>query len=339
MRCLGLLLPGLPLLLLLGCTDNALENRLEDYNTRLERVLEHPPGLTMAPAKPMLPPKRALLHDIPAVDIDLFEFLKLGDCALQSAIAEKNSSLGKFAAASVALEQDVTFILLVEQCLTMLEDEQLIQTLESALSHKLRYLDQRAWNAIFAAEEYREFWSQMPDDYPASTESRLPFALSALQKNLNALKTREDLTDFDAKEFEAALQILRSGEAAALLNSWHLVLTHLSRGTSIVSGRASARPLCFEGMRNPKADIFRNLVLDKFIAGLQKDIAVLNQRYYEVIVPLQALEQVLQDVQTPAYEAFRLSRDETFLQGLETVRRHVAAVEPLMVQCGFIPEA
>lgn len=325
-----------------GCSNDSFEHRLKDYNARLERVLEQAPTAQASAHKPRFPAKRALVHEIPGIDIDLFDFLKLGDCHVQSVIAEKNSSLGRFAVPSIALAQDVAFIRGVEQCLTTLaiseEHDQLITTLKSAQEQKLRDLPKRAWNALFAGDEYRQFWTRETGDYPANIESRLPLALNALQKNMAALDSKTTLPTFDAEEFEAALNILRSGEAAALLDSWTLVLTHLNQGSSIVDTRAKSRPLCFEDMRNPKAEIFRNVVIDRFVAGLQKDIATLNQRYYEVLLPLRRLEEQFQAVETPAYAVFRRDRDALLAEAIGAVKSHVAAVEPLMVQCGFIPE-
>ena len=286
-----------------------------------------------------LPTKRDVALDVPVLDIDLIEFLKLGDCQLQSVIAEKNSSLGRFASASIALRQDIDFILLADRCLVKIEDPELQQTLSSAVEHKLKYLDVMLWNAIIAGSEYREFWANTRALYPHISESELQGALNQLQFQASLVLTRGDLSEFDPQAFEQALEVLRSGEAGALLSSWTDVAIELDQASQVVEDRAKRRPLCFKDMRSQNAEYFRNVVLERFVSGIQKDIAVINQRYYDLVLPVQELEQLFVHVETKQYKAYRQARDSVFVQGLNAVKRHVDALQPLMVQCGFIPNA
>jgi hypothetical protein len=322
---------------LYACGGNPFEANLADYTARLERVLEQqsdPPDAAIVPA---FPAKKRLFREVPGSNIDLLDFLRIGDCQLQAVVADKNSSLGKLAVESVVLQQEVSFLAVIDQCLAQLDNPDLKTTLQSARDQKLAALDKVLWNAVFAGAEMRQFWSLQSADYPHTVESRLQYALSTLQQQTAVVLERR-FTEFKAQEFEAALSVLRSGEGAALLDSWHLVAEHLPQATSVAERRVETKPLCFEDMRNPKAEYFRNVVLNEFVAGLQKDIAVLNQRYFDVIVPFQALEAQFTEVETEAYLQFRHHRDKRFIDGLESVKRHVAAIQPLMIQCGFIPE-
>lgn len=329
--------PFLTITLLYACGGNPFEADLADYTVRLERVLEQPPAPPQAASLPAFPAKKRLFLEVQGSHIDLLDFLRLGHCQLQAVVAEKNSSLGKLAVESVVLQQEVSFLAVIDQCLAQLDNAELRATLLAAREQKRADLDKILWNALFAGREMRQFWSRQSSDHPHTVESRLQYALSTLQQQTEAVRQRR-FEDFKPAEFEAALQVLRSGEGAALLHSWHLVAKHLPRATSVAERRVQGKPLCFEDMRNPKAEYFRNVVLNEFVAGLQKDIAILNQRYFDVLVPLQALEAEFTQVETEAYRQFRHHRDERFKAGLEAVQRHVAAIQPLMVQCGFIPE-
>ena len=322
-----------------GCAKPSLSGSIEDYSARLARVLEQDAPSSFKTDPPKFPTRRELIRQIPNIDIDLFDFLKLGDCELQSVVAERNSSLGKFAADSVKLKQDIDFILLVGSCIDSIEDPDLQETLGEALAHKQRHLSSVLWNAMIAGPEYNELWTNKRITYPHVTESELQGALSTLQTQAEIVLTQQQLETFDAEEFEQALSVLRSGEAAALLVSWIAVKDQLSVATKIVDGRVDRRPLCFDGMRSQNAEFFRNVVFEKFIAGIQRDVAVLNQRYYEVVQPLQALEAMFVKIETEAYRDYRNTRDERFIHGIDSVKAHVDAIQPLMMQCGFLSDS
>ncbi len=323
--------------LLTGCGKPSFEGAYLDYIDRLERVLEQEAGQLETPVYERYPTLRDVVRDVPGINIDLFEFLQLGECQLQQAVAEKNRSLGKLAPSSIALKQDIEFILLSRDCIDQLDDDDLKKALEAGLQHKRRYLSAMLWNAIFAGEEYRDFWSITAATYPHVAESKTEGALNTLISQSEIVLRQERLENFNPTAFEEALHVLRSGGAGALLDHWRTTTRSLQLATQILVSRAEARPLCFKDMRSPKAEYFRNVVLDKFVGGLQEDIAVLNQRYYAVILPTQKLESLFDDLETPTYKTYRVARDADFQRGLMEVKRHVDAIQPLMVQCGFIP--
>lgn len=323
---------------LLGCSKPSFEAEFDDYISRLERVLEQERKAPTGIVKTRYPAQRSVHIEVPAINIDLFEYLKLGECEIQGVIADKNSSLGRMAEASIVLQQDINFLLLAEQCIARLEDQDLVATLTSAALQKRLALKAILWNAIFAGPEYRALWNESQVEYPYQPESRLQGALSVVQTQvLHVLDGR--LAAFDAEQFEAALQILRTGEAGALLGSWQLAKRELEVATSLLIERQERRPLCFKDMRNSKAEFFRNVVVEKFVGGLQKNLAVINQRYYDVMPPVQALEAQFTEVETETYRQYRLARDAEFELALAAVKAHVDAIQPLMVQCGFLPSS
>jgi hypothetical protein len=320
-----------------ACSDHRLANDLEVYEEKLARVLEQPQVTLPGLVRPQLPARRELQHQLQPINIDLLDFLQMGGCELQQAVAEKNSSLGKFAANSVLLAQDVRFIELSSRCIEQLPAEsELGKKLQLAVLQKQRELQLRTWNALFAGPEYREFWQANLNDYPDQIDSRTEFALQDLSRITSNLALGR-VADFTA--FEAALEVLRGGEGGALVESWRLVDEHLNQASAILLARYERRPLCFADMANPKADIFRNVVLQNFIASIQKDVAILNRRYYDVILPLQALETQFQSIETADYRLFRQRRDKLLETARGSVEEHVAALRPLMMQCGFLPES
>ena len=319
-----------------GCEPAGLESDLKQYNNRLARVLEQPLVEGEAIQRLVFPRVRLLQQPIEPIKVDLLDFLQLGDCELQQVVAEKNSSLGRFAPTSRLLAQDVLFISLAEACRQKLAaDGDLTALLQAAVAEKRRTLGKRLWNATLAGPEYRLFWQIDLANYPEQIDSRVDPALRDIESVVVALG--EDQWDADLQVLEVALEVLRNGEAGALVESWRHVATSLAGANRLLQARAARRPLCFPGMSNPKADIFHNIVLRDFIQGIQGDVAILNRRYYDIVIPIRRIEEMFRDVETQDYRRFRLDRDRLLETARGSVALHVAALEPLMVQCGFLP--
>lgn len=321
---------------LLACDRSGLSFDGERYAASLARVLEQPMGEIEVISRPKLPRVRELHVDIEPINIGLLDFLSLGECELQQIVAEQNSSLGRFAADSRLLEHDVLFIQLAGQCIAQLPAEsELAKTLEQARAEKRLHLGKRLWNAILAGPEYRLFWQVELADYPERIDSRVEFALQQLDRSVTDIMQGRQT---DWQSMEHSLEVLRNGEGGALLESWRLVSMQLDLATELLTARATRRPLCFADMVNPKAEIFRNVVLTSFVGGIQKDLAVLNRRYYDLLVPIRNIEQQLKAEETDQYRLFRQQRDEMLQSARGSVNAHVAALRPLMVQCSFLPE-
>lgn len=320
---------------LLACDQAGLSSEVEKYTAALARVLDQPVGQIDVIIRPKLPMVRELHREIEPIQIDLLDFFQLGECELQQVVAEQNSSLGRFAAESQLLARDVQFIQLADQCIARLSAQsELAKTLEQAREEKRRNLGKRLWNAILAGPEYRLFWQVDLSDYPERIDSRVEFALQQLDRSIAEI-TLDRQTDWGS--MEDSLEVLRNGEGGALLESWRIVSMQLDLATELLKARAARRPLCFADMTNSKAEIFRNVVLTSFIGGIQKDLAVLNRRYYDLLVPIRNIERQLKNEETEQYRLFRQQRDEMLEDARASVNSHVAALQPLMVQCGFLP--
>ena len=323
-------------LCLFACSRTGLTFDVERYAVSLARVLDQPIGDANVVSRPKLPKVRELHQEIEPINIDLLDFLQLGECELQQVVAEQNSSLGRFAAESRLLALDVLFIQLASQCIARLSAEsELAKTLEQARVEKRRNLGKRLWNAILAGPEYRLFWQVELADYPERFDSRVEFALQQLDTSITDIMMGRET---DWRSMEHSLEVLRNGEGGALLESWRVVSMQLDLATEVLKARAVRRPLCFADMVNPKAEIFRTVVLDTFVGGVQGDLAVLNRRYYDLLVPIRNIERQLEHVETESYQRFRQQRDKMLEAARASVTAHVAALRPLMVQCGFLPQ-
>ena len=89
------------LFLLGGCGGDIAQQRFAEYQLRMSRVLDAEPPEAASLPLPDYPRARSLQRQAaPRASIGMLDLLALNDCELHTLVAERNSSLGKMAAAS-----------------------------------------------------------------------------------------------------------------------------------------------------------------------------------------------------------------------------------------------
>lgn len=323
-----------------ACGQSRPESRLSDYLQRLSRVLEMdvPSGTDDVLAK--MPAPRELQLQLAQPKIDLLEFLRLADCHLQRLVAAHNSSLGKLAQPSQRLLYELEFLQHGAPCAALLQAKgraDLAQKLNEVLREKRAQLPAVIWQATLGANELRAFW-QVPNalgDYPVATASEVPGAMARLLRRAERWLAGD--WQVNGIALERDLQLLKTGDGGALLRAWHLVAQGLGRGTVLLQNRLAERPLCFNGQPNRRARILFNVVQQKFIVELQPWAVDLNRRRYELLPAITQLEQTLASAEPASYRRWRQQRDERFNAAFAAPRQHVAALQPLLEQCGLAP--
>ncbi len=322
----------LALLLFAACERDA-PIAVNDYTARLSRTLDLPVADKPIIQPIRLPRKRDLSLTYSEESIDLLEFLRMGDCELQQLVAERNSSLGRLAQPSQRLVYEINFLRAGMTCVDELEGKgsELADRLRSVLDSKAQELPMRIWEALPGGEEFRSFWAasgSLPDAQVIQAVSQLNADVSRWLSGDYAV---------DASQLEANLQQIALGGGGRVLNSWSHLKADLEVATRLLNARAASKPLCFEGMHNPEADIFKRVVNLFFVAGVQKDVAALNRVTFDLMQQINALEGLLQAIEPAAYSRWREQRAETVQLGRQSVTDHVAAIQPLFLQCGFLP--
>jgi hypothetical protein len=331
------LLPCLLLILLqTGCGSNEAQDRLRDYLQRLARPLDANAGPVETPS-PTLPPRAESLQlPIEAGSLDGLDFIRLRGCALQDAVARRNSSLGRVAPPSQRLLLELAFLRDAPDCIEYMrsqENEALAALLEENYQRKRAQLPALIFNATLGNREYRDFWRMRGTlkDYPTQTSSEV---ISALEQ-VNADVRRWLAGDFsaDGGRFELALSDIAGGDGGELLASLRLQDTALSAGNTLISKRLISGPLCTQALKPAAAPVLRNVVSKYFIGQVQPWSAALNQRYHALLTPVSTLEAMLETVIPQRYGQWLRSRDEQLATALEAPARHVRSLQTLLGTC------
>ncbi len=330
-----LTLPFILIVFLSGCVFEPV-SPVDDYAARLARALTLDEPVYGESGWQRLPRPRALQLPVSEVGIDLLDFLALGDCRLQAVVAERNSSLGRLAGASTRLGHELEFLAAGYECLPGLAAQaDLAAELEAVLAQKTRELPRVIFTATLGGDAFRAFWQSQGQ--PTTVDVSISQALAALNGDIQRWLSGDYAVD--QPRLDDQLRIIALGNGGDIVAAWAelaRILTPLNRA---LEQRREAGPLCYPGMKNPDADIFRRVVMNYFVAGVQRDVADLNRVSFEQLDAVASLERLLADVETPAYQQWREGREQVQDLGRQVMRDHVQALQPFMEECGFIPGA
>jgi hypothetical protein len=325
-------------LLLVACGAGPTENRLQDYQARLQRTLQ----LELQP-QPRLelqrfPRPRQLMAPAPAATIGLLELWSLRDCALHGLIAEKNSSLGRVALPSTQLFHELDFLRLLPACIRQLNasgDEALAKLLLQVGVTKRERLPEIIWYALLGGQEYREYWNtpqQLPE-YVAGMGAPGHTAAQALTQ-LAGVWLKGDY-QVDRAVVEAHLKQLGAGAGGALYKSLLLQHHYLEHLDAAIRVRMLASPVCYSPGGNP-APILDNVVRKYFVGELQP-WSVQLQKGAQQLHAVQSLEAILAPGEPEPFYRWRTRRDVLIEAALGAPKRHVENLLPLLEQCGLAP--
>lgn len=324
-----------------GCNADVAQFRFDDYRSRLARSLKLDLDQTVQPAAPVRRPrKRDMLLEQDSSQISILDFVQLFDCALGEVIGERNSILGKVAPASQRLFNDLAFLQLAPECIDQLRERQndtLADKLMGAVTEKRQGLTRSIGNATLASDEFSGLWrvpvalEAFPINGGSETIAQLHYVESQVANWISG--------DFehDPMRFETALGSLRHGEAGSLIAAATLTRAQLESASQLVTLRREGRPLCFNGKPGNQGRILRRVV-DQFFAGeIQVWLSRVNALRYDLLAPYQALEEHLEEAQSPAYRQWREQRDRQLGWLSSAPRQHVEVILPILESCGLAP--
>ena len=321
---------------LTGCAEPGPDDALQNYLARLARTLDQPAPAITPPEWERLPRASELAITLEGSSLDALDFLALSGCAVQVTIGKRNSSLGRTAPPSQRLLLELEYLDLAPDCVTALRErgeDTLASTLDQAWQQKQAQLPARIFNATLASDEFRAFWRKPRalGNYPADTSSEVVTAL----ESLTALARQWRAGDYtaDNRGFEILLSEVAIGDGGALLSALSLQSGWLEAADTIVINRAEEGPLCGEQLRQPEAEILKNVVHKYFIGDVQPWSATVGRRHHELMTAFRGLETALADALPPGYTRWQHSREQFIAATAASPREHVAELKVLLDPC------
>jgi len=262
---------------LLACSEPTSEDLWQDYTMRIENVFDVVAPKPTAIHKPILPNKKDRQIPLTPPSINLWQFLKIQDCELNSLVAKRNGPLGKVMLPSQTLIYVSEFIPLAEYCLSHTEVPQdLANKIHSGVhfyqQHKYEYFRNALFHDEFAALFQSNHVWPLGDHFPAS-------GLPALQPWLNAFHQLSNsnwpISTLNGEMLEDSLNHLGSSR---LMGQWLLELNianqHLQGLTKAMNQH---KGLCSFSQTLPQRQIMLNVFAKHFSLKIQPHISRLTR--------------------------------------------------------------
>ena len=329
--------------ILVACSESAVDIT-QDYVERVSRVTgEEIPQLPQSSQTHLhygVQVKRNAF-ELAATHISLIDFLKLQSCSLATTIGQKNSQLGKVAAASQQMHLERDFLLYGPQCITQLQssDPELAQQLEQALLLKQQQAMKVWWNAWFSSAEWQAYISGSGEaiEHGEETPGHLNAGIAALDFSLRQGQawSRQQFS-YDSGVMELQLQQLFLAES---ISRWRNSLRWLSQGLSqsaaMLELTQQKKRLCRGGVEKKQAAYLRNVFNRIYVARIQPYLGRVYRFGNELMPRLQQVMEL-----QPQADQFRhwLEQLQWEKQRFEQLNlRHVKAWQQWLAECGQSP--
>lgn len=269
------------LLMLSGCDRHTPEALFENYRYRMENVLDTPMPLIKVAGLLPYPSQRDLLQRHTDVSINLIEFWKLRQCALQTLLGEKNNSLGKVMASSQEWIYAAKFLAMAPTCIGTLRasnvntelSESMVSLIDAIaraqwVKNKEKY--QYAWNATIASREFSHLFSLATPPLPLNSTG----AALVREAWVNLLQMMKQYESDGAipSDIEEVLKIMVSSHyLGSLLQAVHLIQKQLIPITVAITEKSNR---CRMNQRDKTA--IRNVFLKYYVGKVQPYLALLN---------------------------------------------------------------
>ena len=336
---------------LAACTprDRA-DQVLENYRYRLSNVFE----LTatsdhlqlLEPLRISYPEQRQLKREIPALNINLLDFLRLSRCDLQRLLGERNSSLGMVMADSQRWLYEREFIQLAHRCIATLADDpeaqDLIVMLTQAIQHKQTHLAAQYWNATWGSSEFQTLFSLGAYPLTLAELRQRPVVLEQALQTLASTDSRWQRWSPEQRrqKLEQSLAVVGSekylGRLRMTMNLVTQELDYLSEKIAVAQAR---QKICPAGYLSKRGKVMETVFQRFYITEVQPLASYLHQR-------VEAMRSLLlsigggdwpQPLQAYAGEVWGESPTSEWGQFKHSVQVHTRLWQDLLKSCGKAP--
>jgi hypothetical protein len=351
---LALLTLCLTTLMLSGCQKTEGERAmLDDYAERVARVLDQELDEKATISLPALPPARVRYQATEDLREGVLDVLDFRECQLLHLISERNSILGKVATSSQRLIYELRFLDTMSACIPILErdtetEPEVIERAKAILAQKQADLPIHLWNAWFTGQEIEE--SLALNQPPLSTEQTLEThnALNALSAYTHLVETAltQNTSSRPAteqvKSIEQWMQMrFNDPLGTPLLRGLIDVTATLNQVANTLNARLDRKPFCYPNMRNPDADILKNVFTAYYAQKVQPYMAGLNrlgESWFTYHSKLLNLLKEPDDFSAYSTQVMRLEAENSlWVQFQSATQKHTKAWQRLLSQCGMMP--
>lgn len=327
-----------------ACGEPRLDETVEDFLRRVERVTETQVAAAYTPTVQSYPPLRQLRLETTDLRIGLLDFVDLQGCGLQVLIGERNSSLGRVMPPSQRLLYEHRLTRELEACINALartgDDAELLAALRRIAETKARELPLVFWNATFAAPEMGHLFSLAGPPLPRAG----PDGGAATQ----ALEWLADLPPrlgdsslvLESEKLERRYQALQAARAGGdLLRAMDRLTWGLSSVAATLEGRRQQRPLCFRATPSSQGEILHNVFREIYGHRVQPALARVHREGGRLLAAadrLRARQGVGAEAFNPwATEHLSLQGEGAWSRFEGAIARHAAAWQGMFDECGL----
>ena len=347
--------------LLQGCFGApSIDDTMDEYNTRLSRVLDKPltqeasPDSTLVASNIALPshtyPTLAELgNNVNPLNINIREFYAIQDCELGRIVAERNTALGKTQLPSQRLQYEHRLLNVLANCEARLQaaDNPIASTVAAWRKQKqVQY--QSVWaNVVQTSTEMKLGLSMAGSPLQASENKDAKATVNALNfinglaetlKQKNAVDTNVEASANNNGELEQQLQIIASSRLPAKLWQTQAILNNRLAFLNQVLAPALNNVKCENGIDSDKATILRNVFYLYFIEEIQPIASTLNNYHYQ-LQPLWEQWAGNTALSAPFKAHIRTHAVDNFTQYSATMKAHVTLWQNFLGRCNLSPTA
>ena len=310
----------LPLLLsLTACSTDNGEHALQNYQQRLERVLQQQaPSAEMSAPIPLVA-QRDLKQPLPDLRLDLTDAYATRHCHLDTLIGERNSSLGIVYSPSKQLSYELRFLRQLEHCIQQnWEDTALLTKLQQVYQQKQQSIALAFDNMLLTDDTLRKELVGIRKALPRQNAPGLSETWQALTELtlLQQFIRQQNWQAASNVDIEQQLKVLYQFNFLASLQYSLRQSAHQLAQLNALTQKVSSTTLCPQRRPSEQLQILANVFSKFFVADVQLYTSELN-RYQQQLWPL--LQQLYQH--TPLAPQL----EQRFLQDHQKMRTELAA--------------
>lgn len=339
-----------------GCVERTAEDMLENYASRLARVLEVDAELTAVKPLPLFPHRRHRVIETEEIREGLIDVLNLKPCGLLPLVAERNSSLGKVYAPSQKMVYELKFYDGITKCLSTQNkldtaDRNLISQLSAIKKIKANNLAAEIWNGFYMSEEIEQNFSIGEQPLPLTDEGAAKTMLTAFATLSQLAALPANKNEWVLPSFLEQIEMLyeplhRNKSGSQILSSLRLVTQYLHYSADLIETRLETKPLCYNQTPTAKAKILRNVFYKYYAGEFQPYLAYVHKNAAEWFTLHTAVRNELvkynitlsTEMTNYFSQVIEMNTVGSLWSDYETARhKHTQAWQKVLKQCGMMP--